>query len=77
MARLYALNGPGFVDDTLKHLELKLNRCSVVVCCDDIRLGDRKMPRRIRYDLSGEIIAVPLKLGEPIFLGSRVQVAKE
>lgn len=40
MAGLDALDGPGLVDDALQHLELEFDRRGLVVCRDDIRLGD-------------------------------------
>lgn len=40
MAGLYALNGPGLVDNTLQHLELEFDRRGFVVCRNNIRLRD-------------------------------------
>lgn len=35
------------------------------------------MPRCVGYSLGGEIVTLPLELGEPVLLGSSVQVAEE
>jgi hypothetical protein len=40
VAGLDALDGPGLVDNALQHLELKFDSRGLVVCRDDIRLGD-------------------------------------
>ena len=77
MTGLDALDGPGVVYDALQHLELEFDRRGLVVCRDDIRLGDGEMPRCVGDGLGGEIITLPLEFREPVLLGRGFHVAEE